>query len=201
MSRSSLLLFLPLPVLLLYGCGESKPPTASPAPAKPKILQFYAAQNPAPKGQDFSLCYGTEDAEEVSISPLQETLGPSLSRCITANISQPTTFVLTAKGPGGQVQQEVAVAVGKPLESKATRHLIQTLTYAGSPPFTPGASVQICYAADAGATLEFTPPTQVTPTKNRACFLQPVSRTTTYILTARNAANEVDRMQITIPVQ
>jgi len=110
-----------LPCLLFSAaCSTPTKPAAQTTPTAPKpprITHFYSNANPVAPGQSATLCYGTDDATEVTLAPYDDTLKPSMNRCISVTPTRPTTYTLTAKGPGGQTTSTLSLALGAPTPS------------------------------------------------------------------------------------
>jgi hypothetical protein len=197
-------------ILLLSSCAsnhETKPkPEKKAEPKKPRITHFYANAPMIARGETVTLCYGTENADSVQLTPYDDELRPSLNRCVGANPVKDTTFTLAASSPLGTETQSVTVRVGaaatKPPAEAAERQLIQNFQYLGRPTVQAGARVQLCYTT-VGASSVSVSPAVGTPLKpgNNQCFAVTVQKSTNYILTARADDGAVDRMQVTIPVQ
>ncbi|MFN9455919.1 MAG: hypothetical protein ACK6D7_00860, partial [Acidobacteriota bacterium] len=104
-----------LPCLLFSAaCSTPTKPAAQTTPTAPKpprITHFYSNANPVAPGQSATLCYGTDDATEVTLAPYDDTLKPSMNRCIAVTPTRPTTYTLTAKGPGGQTTSTLSIAL------------------------------------------------------------------------------------------
>ena len=186
--------------LLAVSCAEPIEPRPAAAPQPPKITHFYTTANPVPRGTAATLCYGTDNATEVALAPYDDTLKPALNRCLSVTPTRPTDYTLTAKGPGGQVQQSVKVEVGAPASTSTT--LITNFTIVGSSKVAPGTPVQFCYSTRPEAvSVTITPPASA-PLRpgNNQCFVAPITKTTTLILTALDRAGNADRMQVTVSV-
>jgi hypothetical protein len=78
-----------------------------------KILQFYAARGEIILGEQALICYGTEGAASVRISPEVSKLAPALTRCIAAEPKEDTTYTLTAVGPGGEQSIKILRITGE----------------------------------------------------------------------------------------
>ncbi len=188
--------------LLAISCAEPVKPPPAPARLPPKITHFYPTTNPVPRGTAATLCYGTENATEVALAPYDDTLKPALNRCLAVTPTRLTAYTLTAKGPGGQVQQTIEVEVGAPASASTSATLITNFTIVGSPKVAPGTPVQFCYSTRpeaASVTVNPSVSTSLRPGNNQ-CFATPINRTTTLILTALDRAGASDRMQVTVSV-
>jgi len=199
----------PLLLILLSACTTpEKPAATAPASKPPKITHFYTTTNPVPKGEAATVCYGTEEATEVALVPYDDTLKPSMNRCIAVTPSGPTTYTLTAKGPGGETSSTLELTVGGAPTPKAATSapaatpLITSFQSIGGGRVTPGKPVQFCYSTrPETVSVSSSPATSAVlkPGQNQ-CFVANLTKTTTYILTARDAAGATDRMQVTVTV-
>ena len=108
-------LFFVLSAILLLGACHKKSvpaPTAPPppAPAKPTATLSVSPTN-VQQGQSVQLVWSTQNATDVSI----EALGAiALTGTRSVVPSESKTYTLTAKGPGGMVQETARVTVTVP---------------------------------------------------------------------------------------
>jgi hypothetical protein len=199
-----------LPCLLFSAaCSTPTKPAAQTTPTAPKpprITHFYSNANPVAPGQSATLCYGTDDATEVTLAPYDDTLKPSMNRCIAVTPTRPTTYTLTAKGPGGQTTSTLTLAIGGAPTPSAPASpatpLITSFQSIGGGVVPPGKPVQFCYSTrPETVAVSLTPPAAgaLKPGQNQ-CFTATVTKTTSYILTARDAAGSTDRMQVTVTI-
>ncbi|MCA2972057.1 MAG: hypothetical protein INH43_26370 [Acidobacteriaceae bacterium] len=199
--------FLFFSLLLTAACSTPKKPAApAPPPQPPKITHFYSNTNPVPPGESATVCYGTAEATEVTLSPYSDTLKPSMNRCIALTPTRPTTYTLTAKGPGGQTTSTLTLAIGGAPTPSAPASpatpLITSFQSIGGGVVPPGKPVQFCYSTrPETVAVSLTPPAAgaLKPGQNQ-CFTATVTKTTSYILTARDAAGSTDRMQVTVTI-
>ena len=198
--KQTVVILLPL---LAVSCAEPAKPPPVAAPQPPKITHFYPTANPVPRGTAATLCYGTDEATEVALSPYDDTLKPALNRCLSVTPTRLTEYTLTARGPGGQVQQSIKVDVGASAPPSASvAQLITNFTVVGNAKVAPGTRVQFCYSTRPGAvslTLTPTAPVLLRPGTNQ-CFVTPITKTTTLILTAFDRSGNADRMQVSVSV-
>ncbi|MBM3755899.1 MAG: hypothetical protein FJW38_18180 [Acidobacteria bacterium] len=189
---------LPLVFLLFIGCEKKADPTRAVETPKPtKITHFYGNAVSLPRGETLTLCYGTENAATVSITPPIETeLRPSLNRCIGDTPAKDTTYTLKAGGPGGDVSQTFQVKIGPPPKPLITNFQLQ-----GDFVRPRGSKVQFCYAVDFAAAVSLSPPAAQPLKAGTHCFEVVVEKTTTYILTATAPDGTVDRVQNTVTLQ
>ena len=100
---------------ILSGCSkkaaQATPPSPPPPPAAPTAT---LAANPAviQQGQTTTLTWQTDNASEITIEGLG-TVAASGSKPVTPNAS--TTYMLTAKGPGGTQDASARVTVNEKL--------------------------------------------------------------------------------------
>lgn len=190
MRRETLPLF-----LFLAACGKRPEiPRAVEAPRPTKITHFYGNALSIVRGETLTLCYGTENATTVSITPPIETdLRPSINRCIGDTPTKDTTYALKASGPGGDVAESFRIKVDAPPKPLITSFLIQ-----GDPVRPRGARVGFCYHLDRPASVSISPPISE---PLQSCFETVVDKTTTFILTATAPDGTVDRVQNTITVR
>ena len=195
--RRIVLILLPL---FSISCAEPAKPRPAASPHPPKITHFYSTANSVSRGTAATLCYGTDNATEVALAPYDDTLKPSLNRCLSVTPTRLTEYTLTALGPGGQVQETIKVAVGA--AAAQPRQLINNFTIIGSPKVAPGTFVQFCYSTRPEAvSVTVTPPpsTPLRPGNNR-CFVAPIAKTTTLVLSALDRNGTADGMQVTVSV-
>lgn len=184
----------------LAGCGGKAPEAKkAAAPAPPKIKHFYGNATTVAKGESLTICYGTENVDSVKMEPYDDELKPSFNRCVAHAPVKDTTYVLTAKGPGGETTATFSVKVGA--AAAKAKEMIQSFQSlgAGKPA---GAPVQLCYSTEGATAVSMRPAVgeKLEPGKNR-CFVVKPEKTTTYILTATAADGATDRMQVTVAVQ
>jgi len=196
---------LPLVFLLFIGCEKkADPPRAVETPKPTKITHFYGNAASIARGETVTLCYGTENAATVSITPPIETeLRPSLNRCISDKPAKDTTYTLKAGGPGGDVTETLQVKVGAAQASTpSTRQLIKSFNVMGETTRQPGSKVQLCYTTE-GAIAVASQPAATAPLGpgTNQCFFVVVDKTTAIILTATAVDGAVDRMQVGVTVR
>jgi peptidoglycan-associated lipoprotein len=99
-------------LLTLAGCAKKVPvaKTAPPPPPKPAAPLATLAANPdtVQSGQPVRLTWSTENATDISISGIG-AVAMGGSQTVTPQSS--TTYVLTAKGPGGEKEASARVTV------------------------------------------------------------------------------------------
>lgn len=104
-----------LSIMLLLGACHKKsapvaPPQAPPPAAKPSAT-LTASPTTVQRGGSVRLEWNTQNATEVSIDPIG-TVPLNGTRTLTPAASM--TYTLTAKGPGGTVQESARVTVTEP---------------------------------------------------------------------------------------
>jgi hypothetical protein len=84
-----------------YGSGEVK------------VLNFNISPGVLQKGDKASICYGVSNAKSVTIEPKpDETVWPSLARCVAASPKKTTKYVITAQDANGKTDtKDVTVIV------------------------------------------------------------------------------------------
>lgn len=186
---------LPLVFILFIGCEKkADQPRAVETPKPTKITHFYANSVLLARGETVTLCYGTDSAATVSITPPIETeLKPSINRCMSDTPTKDTTYTLKAGGPGGDVSETVIVKVGPPPKPLITSFLVQ-----GDFERPAGSTVRFCYHVDSKASVSVSPAVTEPLKAGSQCFDAKVDKTTTFILTATAPDGTVDRVQNTI---
>lgn len=72
-----------------------------------KIMNFTITPSILPKGQTAQICYGVSNAKSVSIEPKpDESVWPSLARCVEATPTRETTYTITASDANGHTEQK-----------------------------------------------------------------------------------------------
>ena len=87
--------------------------------AKPRIVEFTASRKRIHAGDSVTLSWKVNNAQQVLLNPLGKDGDARLYKSQTVNPDTPTTYILTAKGPGGISEQSVKVDVVAPNESLA----------------------------------------------------------------------------------
>lgn len=108
--------------LLLAGCSNAPQPAPVPVEStKPRITQFYTATPTVARGEKARLCYGVENAKEVTIDPPVDRLFPAMSYCFDAEPSETTSYTLTARSPAGEDEQRLTVTVSGKAAARSAR--------------------------------------------------------------------------------
>jgi hypothetical protein len=198
----------------LYGCGSGTQPVekeAEPASKPPaKIVQFYASPAAIPPGEGALLCYGVESATAVRLDPDVDRISPSLARCIEVRPKATIEYTLFATGADGaeaQAATTVTIDPRAPRSSPAAGTaaaagpmLIQFFT-ASAAVVPAGGRVTICYGLSGAKSVSMSPAVSGLQVAPRACFNQTLGRTTTFTLTAMDAAGNKDSEKLTIRVE
>src|ERR1700761_7628558 len=102
---------------LAASCSNAPPqPVAkkAPAAAQPvRITMFYATSTHPARDEKDSLCYGVENADQVSIEPAVDRVWPANSRCFDIP-STSATYTLTAMHGPDKVSQSVTISAVSP---------------------------------------------------------------------------------------
>ena len=105
-------------ILILSGCHKKvqPPPPAPPPPVQPTAptASITADPNVIQQGQSTTLKWRSTDATQVSITGISatETAGTQ-----TVTPTDSTTYTITAKGPGGSIEESARVTVNRPVAS------------------------------------------------------------------------------------
>jgi TIR domain-containing protein/centrosomal CEP192-like protein len=95
------------PLSIALSGGGAAPPAATPAqPAQPAQPPVIRAFNSRVEGTRAILCYRVDQATSVSLAPRPGTLARADRACVTLPLREPTTFTLSAQGPGGSTTSE-----------------------------------------------------------------------------------------------
>ncbi len=185
--------------LILAGCGSAPPPkTEAKAPPKadpPKIKMFYASPPNPHKGEKINLCYGVENADEVTLDPPVDRVWPSFSHCLEVTPTATTTYTLTAKRGDQKVSQSVTVTSGPPA-LKLIEVSVNKLEV------KPGEQVIVCYKAQNATRVDIKPGTYMTSrSPDGACVTDNPTKTTTYVVTASGAGGQSDSERVTVKVK
>ena len=182
---------------VLAGCGENPPPKAEKQPApkalSPRITMFYASPlNPA-KGEKANLCYGVENADEVTLDPPVDRVWPSMSRCIEVAPGKSTTYTLTARHGAETVSQSVTVTPGPP----AVKLIDVTVSTAQT---FPGGEVTVCFHAKNATEVTIRPGEWVPPHDTAVgCSKDNPRKDTVYVVTASGpGGKDVQRIPVKV---
>jgi len=152
------------------------------APGSPQIVRFVADPNSTTAGSSVTLSWATNNATTVSITPNVGTVTGNGST--TVSPSQTTTYTLTATNSVGSVTATATVTVtGASIPS--------IVTFVATPQnISPGQSTKLCWQVNGSTNISITPSVGSNLNANDCATVTP-STTTTYTLTAINAAGQV----------
>jgi hypothetical protein len=185
---------------------EPEQKAAEPEPTPAKITQFYASPPVVAPGDKALLCYGVESAQSVRLDPDVERITPSMARCIEVHPKQTSTYRLIASGTGrGEAQAAVTVTVD-PKAKKAAAAAAPGPTiirfFSASATSTPaGGRVTLCYGVEGAKSVTLSPGARTLPSVPQSCFTEAINQTTTFTLSAVNAAGATDSEKLTVQVQ
>jgi hypothetical protein len=88
----------------IVGVTKATAPGRQAREATDPVISSFTAEPPhaAPGAPPVKLCYQTANATSVTVEPKVADLGAALMGCFYAPTSKTTTYVLTARGPGGK---------------------------------------------------------------------------------------------------
>ncbi len=112
-------------ILVVTGCHKKvptppPPPPPAPAPAASPTASITASPAVVQQGQTTTLTWTTANASDVSVTGFGN-VPPTNSRVVTPTES--TTYTVTAKGPGGTVEESARVTVNVPTSVAAAPSL------------------------------------------------------------------------------
>ena len=162
-----------------------------------KILQFYAARGEIILGEQALICYGTEGAASVRISPEVSKLAPALTRCIAAEPKEDTTYTLTAVGPGGEQSIKILRIRVRPVPRPAPE--ISSFTSSNNQ-IEPGGTAKLCFRVENAESVRVEPPVQYLGASVSGCFVVSPEKTTTYTLVATGTERRTTRRRVTVSV-
>jgi len=144
----------------------------------PRIVRFEATPTNIISGESSTLSWTTEGSTRVTISGIAGDLPTSGSRVVTP--TQTTTYTITAFGADGRsVTSPIVVTVGGGVARILQFSLNPTTIDAGG-------SAQLCWQVEGATSVTITP--GIGTVQNTACVTVNPTATTTYTLTANNAA-------------
>jgi hypothetical protein len=131
-------------------------------------------------GEAATLRWEATGATQVSISGLG-TFGATGSQVVTPTAT--TVYVLTARGESGETACTATVTL-------SADGFPRVLQFGASPTqIDPGGSSQLCYTVENASEITISPSVPgFDPSRNSACLTVSPTTSTTYVLTARNAA-------------
>jgi hypothetical protein len=179
---------------VLAGCG---PDTASKSAEKPvaapvdagvvRIREFYASPANPTIGETAKLCYGVENAEELTLDPPADRVWPAFARCIEVRPSRKITYTLTARHGTASVSQSVTLEPGP----KPVRLLEVTID---RPDVPRGTTVMVCFKAKEATSVTIRPGTWMLPHDLEVgCVTDNPQKDTTYVVTATGPGGKATR--------
>ena len=157
----------------------------------PSIIRFQAAPATITAGQSASLSWATTGAKTVSIGGVGTNLPVNGSQSVSP--AQTTTYTLTATGADGKstVTAQVVVTV-----TGSTVPTVQSFTVSPTN-VSPGGTAQLCWNVSNATSVEISP--GLGTVQSTACTTITPQQTTTYVLTATNAAGPT-KASVTVSV-
>ncbi len=202
-----------LAAILLAACSGTTPPSGGKAgqkepPPPPRITAFYPSEPVAERGRPVLLCYGVENATSVRLTPpVQETLPPLPSRCVSVTLTRETSYTLTAtSATGAAASQTLTLRVCEPraaaarADEPAAGGLITTFA-ASADSVAAGQPTTVCYATRGAAKVEVRPSPGAPLPPARGCFIVRPSRSTTYTLTATSDSGQTESQAVNVRVR
>lgn len=152
------------------------------APGSPQIVRFVADPSSTTAGSAVTLSWSTNNATTVAITPNVGTVTGNGST--TVSPAQTTTYTLTATNSAGSVTATATVTV-------TGAGIPQIVTFVATPQnISPGQSTKICWQVNGSTNISITPGVGSNLNSNDCATVSP-SVTTTYTLTATNAAGQI----------
>jgi hypothetical protein len=151
------------------------------APTEPRVIRFEATPVTILVGEASTLSWTTDGATDVSISGIGSV---ELNGSRTVSPSQTTTYTLTAKGSDGRLVTAPATV------TVTTGQAPQVIQFVASPPsIDAGGESKLCWQVSNATTVDITG--VGTGLKASDCATVSPTSTTTYNLTARNSAGQI----------
>lgn len=149
----------------------------------PQILRFEANPVTIAPGQNSTLSWATNNASTATISNGVGSV--ALNGSVTVSPTQTTTYTLTATNSQGQsVTDPVTVTV-------STGQIPQIVVFVANPQtIQPGTSTQLCWQVNNATSIAIQPTVGSNLSANDCATVSPTT-TTTYTLTAVNAAGQI----------
>jgi hypothetical protein len=146
----------------------------------PRFVSCQATPSNINAGEAATIRWEATGADQVSIAGLG-TFGPTGSQVVMPTST--TTYILTARGMSGESACTATVTL-------STTGVPRVLQFGANPAqIDPGGSSQLCYTVENATELSISPAVAgFDPSRNSACLTVSPAATTTYALTARNAA-------------
>jgi hypothetical protein len=152
------------------------------APGSPQIVRFAADPNTIPAGGSVTLSWSTNNASTVAITPNVGTVTANGST--TVSPAATTTYTLTATNSAGSVTATATVTV-------SGSSIPQIVTFVATPQnISPGQSTKLCWQVTGSTNISIAPGVGTNLNSNDCATVSPAT-TTTYTLTATNAAGQI----------
>jgi hypothetical protein len=168
---------------MLAGCGGSVTPQAArqPEPAGTetvRIREFYVSPGNPMVGETAKLCYGVDNADELTLDPPVDRVWPAFARCIEIKPPAKVTYTLTARHGSERVSQSVTVTPG----ARPPRLLEVTIDQRE---VARGGMVMVCFKAKEATDVTIRPGTWMLPHDLEVgCVTDHPRQDTTYVVTA-----------------
>ena len=147
------------------------------------------------------ICYGVENARNVSLKPDVEKLTPSINRCFYTIPQRSSRYMLTAEGfdtrsvtASFEIQVVGRAAAPPPLPMIHKFELKPKEPGEDKPP-------TICYFVENAEAVEITPNAMPRSRVMQGCFYVNPKITTTYTLTAHGPGGKSARKQLTVAIK
>jgi hypothetical protein len=194
--RRKLPIFTMVMAIALVSCSTPRAestPSAAPKAAAVKITMFYASPPKPAIDEKAQLCYGVENADTVRLEPAIDRVWPASTRCFGIP-ARAATYTLTAVHGSDQVSQTVTVT---PVPPKPALFGLSI----NKDEFAPGDLVNVCYNARNAASVKIEPGQWVDPHgPGLGCIKDHPQQTTTYVITATDAAGDTAVERVTAHV-
>ncbi len=192
----------PAGLAVLMTCGEPAEKPRAPGPTaesnKVKITRFYASSGVVARGEEVTICYGVENAEEVRLDPPIREVRPTFNRCFSIAPDRTRIYRLTATGPGGEDSAEFAIQVVAP-EAAPAASLIP-LFLANQNEVAKGQPVTLCYSVEGAEAVRIDPPVRELEPTSR-CFTVTPEATTRYTLKATGPGGRSESKSLVVTVR
>jgi len=178
------------------------PPSPPPPPQALVILDFRANPSLLRRPGETSLCFAAQNAERAVIEPGGAQPPLANGGCVQRSLSQTTTFTLTVSRRGAQQQRTTTVAVADttpPPSPGPEPPVIVTLGAAPAQLKGPG-EARVCFAARNAERVVIEPGGPQPQNPVEGCVVRPVSKTTTFTVTASRKGSPEARRDVTVTV-
>jgi len=160
-----------------------------------RIVQFYARSGAIIEGEQNLICYGVENAKEVSMEPAVETLYPTRNRCFFHEPRRDTTYTLTAVGYDG-ARTSATFRVRVEPAPPAILFVAQSQNE-----IHPGDAVTVCYGVAHATSVRLEPIGWTLAPASRNCTRLYPRATTAFTLVAAGEGGRTDRQKFTVTVK